>query len=252
MAEEAGKPFHFEGGIPVFEARLDTVERKAREAETRDEEYKNRQVSINFRMMVFTGLLVLTSLVTSGIGIWQATIANTSAQVAKKNIDLQIKIAEGSQSAWLMPSQQELNRNFLSFGVQNMGSINAENVAVTVEMKLIMLSDSQTLWTESFTFDTVKYLAPKQNTNGQRERIVSKYTRQNFELITKEKETLILNWTATYDNGFKRNVQQSGCAQYLALFKAPEVRAMPQWVSCEGSPQLLRQLQPPSKQWSLQ
>lgn len=82
---QGGKPFHYEGGIPVFEARLDKVERKATEAETRDEEYKNRQVGINFRMMVFTGLLVLTSLITGGISIWQATIANTSAQAAKSS-----------------------------------------------------------------------------------------------------------------------------------------------------------------------
>ena len=94
--------------------------------------------------------------------------------------------------------------------------------------------------------------AGKQNTNGQGERTISKYSRLNFDRITKGNETLILNWTATYDNGFKRNVQQSGCAQYLALFKAPEVRAMPQWVGCEGAPQLLRQPQPPSDQWSLQ
>jgi hypothetical protein len=133
-----------------------------------------------------------------------------------------------------------------------MGGVSAENVAVTVQIKLVRISDRQTLWTESFTFETVKYLPPKQNTNGQRERILPKYTRKDFERITKEKEALILNWSATYDNGFKREVQQSGCAEYLALFKAPEKAAMPQWVGCEGAPQLLRQLQPPSEQWSLQ
>jgi Ca2+/Na+ antiporter len=181
-----------------------------------------------------------------------ANAAETAAKAAKDSVDLQFKITEGSQAAWLIPSQQDLNRNFLSFGVQNVGGISAENVAVTAEIKLVRTSDNQILWTEPFVFETVKYLAPKQNTNGQRERTLPKYTRQNFDHITKQRETLILNWAATYNNGFKREVQQSGCVQYLALFKAPEVRAIPQWVGCEGAPQLLRQLQPPSEQWSLQ
>lgn len=174
------------------------------------------------------------------------------AMATKDAADLNRILAEGSAAAWLIPSEQELNRNFLSFGVQNMGGVAAENVGVSVEVKLNRLSNSQTLWTESFTLDIVRYLPPKQNTNEQGVLTISKYTRQDFERITKEQEVLILNWTATYDNGFKRQVQQKGCAQYLALFKPPEVRAMPQWVGCEGAPQLLRQLQAPSEQWSLQ
>jgi hypothetical protein len=132
-----------------------------------------------------------------------------------------------------------------------MGGIAAENVAVSIEVKLTRLYNSQTLWTEPFAFDIVKYLRPKENTNEQAVTL-SKYTRQDFERITKEQETLILNWTATCDNGFKRQVQQKGCAQYLALFKPPEVRAMPQWVGCADAPQLLRLLQAPSEQWGLQ
>jgi len=219
-----------------------------KEREAREERQEGREKK-RFRVEIAGAFLLLVYTVVS-TGMWWAT--KKAADATKDSVDLQIKIAEGSQAAWLIPSQQDLNRNFLSFGVQNMGGISAENVAVTVQIKLVRTSDSQTLWTESFNFETAKYLAPKQNTSGRGERTLHKYTRQDFERITKQGEKLILNWAATYNNGFKREDQQSGCAQYIALFKAPEVRAMPQWVSCEGAPQLLRQLQPPSEQWSLQ
>jgi hypothetical protein len=75
--------FHWEDGIPVFENRLNEVERKASAAEIRDEQYKNSQRRINFWLVVFTGLLVLTSLISGGISVWQARIANRSAEAAK-------------------------------------------------------------------------------------------------------------------------------------------------------------------------
>jgi hypothetical protein len=180
-----------------------------------------------------------------------ANATETAAIAAKNSADLGFKVAEGSQAAWFVPSAQNLDRNLLRFGVQNMGGVAAENVAVSVQMKLVRTSDNHTLWTESFVFETVKYLPAKQNTNEQRERTLSKYTRRDFDLITQEKETLILNWSATYDNGFKREVSQNGCAQFIALFKPPQTAETPQWVGCEGTSQLLRMLQPPSEQWSV-
>jgi hypothetical protein len=83
---EGREPLEYdEHGIPILNvrSRLSEVERKASEAETRDKQYKNRQESINFRLMAFTGLLVLTSLLTGGIAIWQANIANRSAKAAE-------------------------------------------------------------------------------------------------------------------------------------------------------------------------
>ncbi len=84
--EERGEPLEYdEHGIPILNvrARLSEVERKATEAETRDQNYKTRQESINRRLMIFTGLLVLTSLISGGIAIWQARIANRSAKAAE-------------------------------------------------------------------------------------------------------------------------------------------------------------------------
>jgi hypothetical protein len=88
------------------------------------------------------------------------------AIAAKKSADVGLKLAEGNQAAWLIRSAQDLDRNFLRFGVQNTGGAAAENVAVSVLKKLVCTSDGTVLWTKPFTFQTVKYLPPKENTNG--------------------------------------------------------------------------------------
>jgi hypothetical protein len=84
--DEGSEPFEYdEHGIPILNvrARLGAVERKAAEAEARDENYKIRQGGINRWLMIFTGLLVLTSLISGGVAIWQARIANRSSKAAE-------------------------------------------------------------------------------------------------------------------------------------------------------------------------
>ncbi len=87
MADDDGSDnpdvVHYEGGIPVFGPRLDKVEREQIAAKQRDEHYKDAQLKINSRMALFTGLLVACSLITGGISVWQATIAQTAASAAR-------------------------------------------------------------------------------------------------------------------------------------------------------------------------
>jgi len=83
--EQSGNTIRYEHGIPILEvhSRLTEVERKAAATEIRDQEHKDRQESINFRMMLFTGLLVATSIISGGVSIWQGTIADRSAKAAE-------------------------------------------------------------------------------------------------------------------------------------------------------------------------
>jgi hypothetical protein len=97
--ERDGPPEYDEHGIPILNvrARLSEVERKATEAETRDQNYKNRQEMINLWLMIFTGLLVLTSLISGGIAIWQARIANQSAKAAQSAAHTAATVLEEAQ-----------------------------------------------------------------------------------------------------------------------------------------------------------
>jgi hypothetical protein len=71
-----------EGDIPVFDSELDAIRREQAAAKQRDENYKDAQLSINRKMMLFTGFLVLCSLLTGGISIYQAHVSKISADAA--------------------------------------------------------------------------------------------------------------------------------------------------------------------------
>jgi hypothetical protein len=77
------KILHYEGGLPVFDTKLNEIQREQREAKKRDEHYKDEQLNLDRKMVKFTRLLVFCAMVGGGISIWQATIAQRSANAAK-------------------------------------------------------------------------------------------------------------------------------------------------------------------------
>jgi hypothetical protein len=81
--EEHKNNFHLERGIPVFNSRLDEIEREQTAAAERDKKYKEQQLLFNSRMAWFTGLLVVCTAIGGGISAWQAYIANRSARAAE-------------------------------------------------------------------------------------------------------------------------------------------------------------------------
>src|ERR1700685_1204049 len=85
MSEEQ----EYDGGAFLLPKRLSDVEREQQEARQRDENYKNeqlrlnqQQVNLNTRMARFTFALVLCSLLSGGVAIWQSLIAKKSADAA--------------------------------------------------------------------------------------------------------------------------------------------------------------------------
>jgi len=75
-------PFHVEDGIPIFD-RLSEVEREQAESKKRDKEYKDKQLSLDRKMVLFTFLLVICTAVVGVINAWQARIASRSAKAAE-------------------------------------------------------------------------------------------------------------------------------------------------------------------------
>ena len=81
-ADEGNKLFHLEDGIPVFNTKLDDIKRKQEATNERENVYKTAQIALDRKMVLFTGLLVVCSIITGGIGVWQARISSRSADAA--------------------------------------------------------------------------------------------------------------------------------------------------------------------------
>ncbi len=75
--------YHLEDGIPVLDTKLDEIQREQVEAKKRDKQYSDEQLRLNRKMAWFTAALVFTSAVAGAIGVWQARIANKSANAAE-------------------------------------------------------------------------------------------------------------------------------------------------------------------------
>lgn len=75
------------GSIVIGADRAEAIEREQAAAK-RDEKYKDNQLDTNRRMVLFTFALVLVSAVSGGISIWQATIAQRSANAARDAVNI--------------------------------------------------------------------------------------------------------------------------------------------------------------------
>ncbi len=84
MANEGTTEPRREGDAIVLPDRIERLELQAAEAKERDEQYKQQQLTTNRNIAIFTGLLVLCTLATAGVGIWQARISNTAANAANE------------------------------------------------------------------------------------------------------------------------------------------------------------------------
>lgn len=76
---------HYEGGIPVFNKRLNDLEDEARKAKERDEKYKDEQLKLNRRLVGFTGVLAAVGILGGAISAYQTHIAGINAYAAQKN-----------------------------------------------------------------------------------------------------------------------------------------------------------------------
>lgn len=83
MANEGKEEPRYEGDALLLPGRVETLEHQAAEAKEREEQYRNEQITTNRRIATFTGLLVLCTLATAGVGLYQASISNTAANAAK-------------------------------------------------------------------------------------------------------------------------------------------------------------------------
>lgn len=119
---------HYEGGIPVFNTRLNKLEDEAREAKSRDEEYKKQQLRLNKRLVWFTGILAFVGVVGGAISGYQAHVAKLTADAAGDNAAAakgmveemkQARSQAGLDSANAISAQQQIAQTALTKSQEN-------------------------------------------------------------------------------------------------------------------------------------
>ena len=80
-------PFHLESGAVVFDKPKTQEERAREKGDEKEDEYKRDQVRTNRRLTLLNLFLVIGTLASSCIGIWQAVSSQKSAQAAKTASD---------------------------------------------------------------------------------------------------------------------------------------------------------------------
>lgn len=76
---------HYEAGVPILEPPLSVIQREQAEAKRRDERYKDAQLKLDGLMVLFTGCLVFTAVLSGLISGYQANVAKLNAQAASDN-----------------------------------------------------------------------------------------------------------------------------------------------------------------------
>ena len=113
--DEEEKPLHFEGGVPIFSPPpqdKDVEDRKERKAQRT---YEDRQIALQ-RGTLWTQIgLVVFGIIGGGIGIWQARVAQQSADTSDKSVLLAQKAERDSVSG-------ERSRSQASSGTISKGS----------------------------------------------------------------------------------------------------------------------------------
>lgn len=106
--------FHYEGNVPVFDPQgIDDLAREQEEAKKRDAKYRDAQLAVNQRLMVFTGVLAICGILAGGVSVWQAHIANeTLTEIRNGKADTnRIITASETQAGTAQKIADASNRN---------------------------------------------------------------------------------------------------------------------------------------------
>jgi hypothetical protein len=103
--------FHREGDAVVFDPPEDQKEAARRRRENEQHKFAGQQVKTNKWLAIFSGLLVLATFCTIGIGLWQATISQTAVDVASRTLNETIR----SNKAQELSNQRSLDATIDNF-----------------------------------------------------------------------------------------------------------------------------------------
>ena len=116
--EDDNKVFHYESGVPVFDVahRVDSVERENEQSKKREEQYKRDQLKLNTVLVLFTAILAVVGLGGIGVSIWQAIIANTSANAAKSAAETAKSTLDSTKTQFQLDERSRLGAPTFNVG----------------------------------------------------------------------------------------------------------------------------------------
>lgn len=255
---DAPRPFHTEGSAVVFDKPKSEEEKTRQRREDEQHEFARAQVRTNKRLAWFTGLLVLGTFVGSGITIWQATIAQTSATAAKKasetaskQFDMYRQQAEYTEAARVRvvfniryPNNNNPEQG-ITIGIENDGQEHASGV--TVSFSLVQKSvrgervtDTYPAFSISVPYDLmpVQEQAPVpmgDNAHNFSRDWPTHIPDDNFKRVWATHDFLEMQYDLVYFNGF-REVREHHCMRYITYFNPLWINSAPsgQFYPCEN------------------
>jgi len=152
---------HYEGGIPILDTRLNEIERKQAEAESRDKNYKDDQIAINRRLVHATSALVIATIVMGAAGgiqlwymhrQWKLTSDGLSKMgdqiwAEKKASDASTRSADTAKGELLQMTEQSEDDQRAWVGVQDtvkIMQVNPTQPSLPVKTAIMLINSGKT------------------------------------------------------------------------------------------------------------
>jgi len=219
--DESNKIYSYdEHGVPIFDGRLSEIENEQARAKQRDELYKNQQLKLNKRMAGFTLALVIVGAATGGVSIWQATIANKSAnaaksaaQTAEQSFKMARRRAEDSDEAICnVRGDLESGSNIEHISVFNSGKVPAHGVVAHIEISRNRLPRNERLT----LFQSLDISQDELRSDPiLRDVVLSEFGNQDWVRIGQLREAVVVSGAIGYENGFESKRQHAFCQAFL-------------------------------------
>lgn len=221
----------------VINTRLNQIEKEERK-------YKRRQVRTNNLMVLFTGLLFVTSVASDSILVWQTSVTRRSADAAERSSKLTENLTKNENAAWFsvdvvpqgMFSADDVALGGVRIRFRNMGKAFANRLNGTAKVTF-----------ESFPGGTVIRSQPMSIPESQVRANDTKilyfkkvFTATDIPMLESDAATMRATADFSYEDGFGDRVHSSICKLYFVRH-IPETGVVNEraWGDCDVVSELI-------------
>ena len=205
--------------IQIINARLDVIEGQQRKDEEEERRNSRSQLRVNRKIAIFTGLLFVTSLVSDIFLIRQTSIGQQSANAATDQIRLSREQMIATLSAEVLFTV-DLGDQKVRVNAQNYGHSIATKIGGKMSIERFSLPRHLPMTTR-VVYDVHLQDLDAMSASGQgnygasREYEIPGFTTKNLEAMMRTEETVTVDGTFTYDNGFGGGKETHICLTFI-------------------------------------
>jgi hypothetical protein len=137
------QPFHLEGGNIVFDTPPNEREARRKKREDEQHEFARSQVATNRRIAWFTGALVIATVCTIAVGIWQARISQRSANAARDAVKVAGDTLDATQKA---NAQQTIDNAAAAVRAKAVADASDKQASKSLEAAIANFHQDQRAW----------------------------------------------------------------------------------------------------------